>query len=210
MFAFAWKKVHDNAAPVEAAVRDALVRQRDIWRQTANEGRLSAQVSFGSTREIDGAWPCREVREICHEPSQNALLGARRWGDRTGACSRRGPRSARPAPPSLFGRADECPCAPPDAPPIRRPGPYPEPDPKYKAARGAPRAMGVVARGAKCNVDGCGEGGARSINTTRVENAGLRITGAGKKSVLCKAHYKEYKKESKDDRDLERARYDRF
>lgn len=70
--------------------------------------------------------------------------------------------------------------------------------------------MGVVARGAKCNVDGCDKDGARSINTTRVENAGLRIAGAGKKSVLCKAHYKEYKKESKGDRDLERARYDRF
>ena len=70
--------------------------------------------------------------------------------------------------------------------------------------------MGVVSRGAKCNVDGCGEDGARSINTTKVENAGLRITGAGKKSVLCKSHYKEYKKESKGDRDLERARYDRF
>lgn len=70
--------------------------------------------------------------------------------------------------------------------------------------------MGVVARGAKCNVDGCDADGARSLNTKRVEDAGLRITGAGKKSVLCKAHYKEYKKESKDDRDLERARYDRF
>ena len=70
--------------------------------------------------------------------------------------------------------------------------------------------MGVVSRGAKCNVDGCDADGARSINTKKVENAGLRITGAGKKSVLCKPHYKEYKKESKDDRDLERARYDRF
>ena len=70
--------------------------------------------------------------------------------------------------------------------------------------------MGVVSRGAKCNVDGCDMDGARSINTKRVEDAGLRITGAGKKSVLCKSHYKEYKKETKGDRDLERARYDRF
>ncbi|HUT05371.1 MAG TPA: hypothetical protein VMW74_01600 [Nitrosopumilaceae archaeon] len=70
--------------------------------------------------------------------------------------------------------------------------------------------MGVVSKGAKCNVEGCDNDGARSINTAKVENAKLRVTEAGKKSVLCKEHYKEYKKESKDDRDLERARFDKF
>ena len=70
--------------------------------------------------------------------------------------------------------------------------------------------MGIVSKGAKCNVDGCDNDGARSLNTTKVENAGLRVTSIGKKSVLCKEHYKEWKKESKDDRELERARYDRF
>jgi hypothetical protein len=70
--------------------------------------------------------------------------------------------------------------------------------------------MGLVSKGAKCNVEGCDKDGARSLNTTKVENAGLRVTSVGKKSVLCKEHYKEWKKESKDDRDLERARYDRF
>jgi hypothetical protein len=70
--------------------------------------------------------------------------------------------------------------------------------------------MGVISKGAKCNVDGCDKDGVRSINTRKVENANLRVTSAGKKSVLCKEHYKEYKKESKDDRDLERARFDKF
>ena len=70
--------------------------------------------------------------------------------------------------------------------------------------------MGIVSKGAKCNVDGCEKDGARSINTTKVENANLRVNNLGKKSVLCKDHYKEYKKESKDDRDLERARFDKF
>ena len=70
--------------------------------------------------------------------------------------------------------------------------------------------MGVVAKGAKCNVDGCDKDGARSLNTTKVENAGLRVNSSGKKTVLCKEHYKEWKKETKDDRDLERARYDKF
>jgi len=70
--------------------------------------------------------------------------------------------------------------------------------------------MGVVSKGAKCNVDGCDDDGVRSLNTAKVENAGLRVNSAGKKTVLCKTHYKEYKKESKDDRELERARFDRF
>jgi len=70
--------------------------------------------------------------------------------------------------------------------------------------------MGIIAKGAKCNVDGCTNDGARSLNKTKVENAGLRVNSTGKKTVLCKPHYKEYKKESKDDRALERARYDKF
>ena len=70
--------------------------------------------------------------------------------------------------------------------------------------------MGLVSKGAKCNVDGCPNDGTRSLNTTKVENAGLRVNSSGKKTVLCKDHYKEYKKESKDDRELERARFDKF
>ncbi len=70
--------------------------------------------------------------------------------------------------------------------------------------------MGIVAKGAKCSVDGCTNDGVRSLNTTKVEKAGLRIISTGKKTVLCKQHSKEYKKASKDDRELERARYDKF
>lgn len=70
--------------------------------------------------------------------------------------------------------------------------------------------MGIVSKGAKCNVEGCDNDGARSLNTRKVENAGLQVNSIGKKTVLCKEHYKEWKKESKDDRALERARYDKF
>ena len=70
--------------------------------------------------------------------------------------------------------------------------------------------MGIVSKGAKCNVDGCDKEGARSLNTAKVENTGLHVSSVGKKSVLCKDHYKEWKKESKDDRDLERARFNKF
>ena len=50
----------------------------------------------------------------------------------------------------------------------------------------------------------------RSLNTQKVEAAGLNVESTGKKSLLCKTHYKEWKKETKDDRELERARYDKF
>jgi hypothetical protein len=70
--------------------------------------------------------------------------------------------------------------------------------------------MGIVSKGAKCNVDGCDQDGARSLNTAKVENAGLIVNSKGKKTILCKEHYKEWKKESTDDRSLERARFDKF
>ena len=70
--------------------------------------------------------------------------------------------------------------------------------------------MGLVSKGAKCDVDGCNDDGVRSLNGKKVEDAGLRVAYSGKKAVLCKTHYKEWKKETKDDRDLERARYDKF
>ena len=69
--------------------------------------------------------------------------------------------------------------------------------------------MGLVNKGAKCNVDGCDGDGVRSLNTKKIEDAGLRQNSSSKKSVLSKTHYKEWKKETKDDRDLERARYER-
>ena len=70
--------------------------------------------------------------------------------------------------------------------------------------------MGVVSKGAKCNVEGCDEDGVRSLNTTKVENAGLRVNSAGKKTVLCKKCYKEYKKNSKDEEILNVLRFDKF
>ena len=70
--------------------------------------------------------------------------------------------------------------------------------------------MGIVSKGAKCNVEGCVNEGARSLNTGKVENGGLRVSSNHKQSVLWPSHYKEWKKATKDDRDLERARYDKF
>ena len=70
--------------------------------------------------------------------------------------------------------------------------------------------MGIIAKGGNCHVSGCDDVGVRSINTAKIEDAGLRVSINSKKAALCKDHYKEWKKETKDNRDLERARYDRF
>ena len=48
--------------------------------------------------------------------------------------------------------------------------------------------MGIVSKGSKCNVDGCDADAARSLNTKKVEDAGLRLNSSGKKSGLCKEH----------------------
>jgi hypothetical protein len=49
--------------------------------------------------------------------------------------------------------------------------------------------MGIVSKGAKCNFEGCDQDGARSLNTSKVENAGLRVNSTGKKTVLCKESF---------------------
>jgi len=70
--------------------------------------------------------------------------------------------------------------------------------------------MGIIAKGAKCNVTGCDKDGVRSLTTSKVKDAGLRISSSSKKTPLCKEHYKEWKKATKQDRDVERARFNRF
>lgn len=70
--------------------------------------------------------------------------------------------------------------------------------------------MGIVGRGAKCNASGCEDDGIRSLNALKVQDAGIDLTTSGKKAVLCRKHYKEWKKETKKDRDLDRARHSRL
>ena len=53
--------------------------------------------------------------------------------------------------------------------------------------------MGIISKGAKCNVTGCDKDASRSLNTGKVEDAGLSVSSSGKKTALCKDHYKEWK-----------------
>lgn len=66
--------------------------------------------------------------------------------------------------------------------------------------------MGRIDKGAKCSVAGCGKEAVRSISADKVKTAGLRI-GSEKRAYLCKEHYKEYKKKTKKEKQVEKWRY---
>jgi hypothetical protein len=67
-------------------------------------------------------------------------------------------------------------------------------------------ALGRIDKGAKCSVSGCGREAVRSLSAEKVKAAGLKV-GSEKKAYLCKEHYKEYKKKTRKDRQLEKWRY---
>ncbi len=65
--------------------------------------------------------------------------------------------------------------------------------------------MGRISKGTKCSVAGCDDDAVRSVNGPKVKAAGLNVDG--KRAYLCKEHYKEFKKGSKKDRQIERWRH---
>ena len=66
--------------------------------------------------------------------------------------------------------------------------------------------MGRIAKGVKCSVSGCGKDAVRSLATAKVKEAGIKV-GNERRAYLCKDHYKEYKKATKKDKQLEKWRY---
>jgi thymidine kinase len=68
-------------------------------------------------------------------------------------------------------------------------------------------SLGRIDKGAKCSITGCGKDAVRSISAEKVRVAGLRIGSDEKRAYLCKEHYKEYKKKTKKDKQLEKWRY---
>lgn len=67
--------------------------------------------------------------------------------------------------------------------------------------------MGKVERGVKCSVEGCAEDAERSISRDKLSDTSLKVFGEGKRVYLCSQHYKLWKKTTKKDRELERARF---
>ena len=62
-----------------------------------------------------------------------------------------------------------------------------------------------------CGVENCKEQGRKSLSTKKVKSAvpNLKLrTDIGKRVHLCKNHYKEYKKKTKKERELERLAWE--
>jgi hypothetical protein len=67
--------------------------------------------------------------------------------------------------------------------------------------------MGRVDKGVNCSVDGCGNQAERSMSGTKASMASDLGLGGSKRVYLCRDHYKEWKKLTKEDRENERARW---
>ncbi|MEM3596604.1 MAG: hypothetical protein QXJ53_00515 [Candidatus Bathyarchaeia archaeon] len=67
--------------------------------------------------------------------------------------------------------------------------------------------LGRIDKGAKCNVSGCGKEAVRSLSLDKVRSSGLSVNVEGRRAYLCKGHYKEYKKRTKKEKQLEKWRH---
>jgi len=66
--------------------------------------------------------------------------------------------------------------------------------------------MGRIDKGIKCSIQGCSSAAVRSISAAKVRSSGLTVSSE-RRAYLCKEHYKEYKKRTKKENQLERMRY---
>jgi hypothetical protein len=66
--------------------------------------------------------------------------------------------------------------------------------------------MGKIDKGQSCSVAGCGSAAIRSISPEKVAHAGLSI-GNVRRAYLCKTHYKQFKKLTRKDRQLDKWRF---
>ena len=67
--------------------------------------------------------------------------------------------------------------------------------------------MGKVEKGATCSVTGCKNPSERSVGKDALAGSGLSVGAETRRILLCHEHYKVWKKATKKDRDLERARW---
>lgn len=67
--------------------------------------------------------------------------------------------------------------------------------------------MGRIDKGVKCSVAGCGGEAIRSLARDKVASAGLNVGSSERRAYLCKEHYKEYKKRTKKEKQIEKWRH---
>ncbi|MGA1974818.1 MAG: hypothetical protein ABSG92_04215 [Conexivisphaerales archaeon] len=61
-----------------------------------------------------------------------------------------------------------------------------------------------------CGIEGCSQPAKRSISTKNLAGTSLRVKASARRVNLCKVHYKQFKKETKEDRAIEKARFKPF
>jgi hypothetical protein len=67
-------------------------------------------------------------------------------------------------------------------------------------------SMGKIAKGQPCSVVGCSALAIRSLSPEKVAKTGIN-TGKARRAYLCKTHYREWKKLSKKDRQIDKWRF---
>ena len=68
--------------------------------------------------------------------------------------------------------------------------------------------MGRIDKGINCSIQGCNIKAERSMSESKGRMAGdLDFISTNKRVYLCRNHYKEWKKATKEDRENERARW---
>jgi hypothetical protein len=69
--------------------------------------------------------------------------------------------------------------------------------------------MGRVSKGVNCSVQDCDQTAERSMSRNKANmSTDLDVDRTNKRIYLCKTHYKEWKKSTREDRENERARWD--
>jgi len=66
--------------------------------------------------------------------------------------------------------------------------------------------MGRIDKGVNCSVPGCNKVAVRSVSGAKAERSGLGIKQV-RQAYLCKEHYKELKKNSREERRVEKWRW---
>ncbi len=58
-----------------------------------------------------------------------------------------------------------------------------------------------------CAVEGCGQPAARSLSANKVKQVlpDLKLGDVGRRAHLCRTHYREFRKKTKEERELDRA-----
>ncbi len=70
-----------------------------------------------------------------------------------------------------------------------------------------PDIVAAMPAGEVCGVEGCGKEAKRSLSTKKVKEAlpELKLIGEPRRTMLCKDHYRQFRKKTKEERELERA-----